>query len=129
MDYFLIKTLHIGCVVLSISLFTLRLGLQLGGVDWRHWRWLRLAPHGIDTVLLGAAIWLASQLHQYPFHDGWLTAKLLALVVYVCLGRLALRVGVSRRANLGWGVAALVTVAYIVGVALTHSPTLAGVAG
>lgn len=128
MDYFLIKDLHIGCVVSSIGLFTLRLGLQLGGVAWRRWRLLRIAPHCIDTVLLTAAIWLAGQLHQYPFHDGWLTAKFLALVAYVGFGRQALRDGAPRRAALGWGLAALASVAYIVGVALTHSPTL-GLAG
>ncbi|TDR70620.1 SirB2 family protein [Paludibacterium purpuratum] len=126
MNYFIVKDLHIACVVLSVTLFALRGGLQLAGVAWRRWRLLRIAPHVVDSVLLGAAFWLASQLHQFPFVDGWLTAKFLALVAYVLLGKQALRPDVSPRRNLGFFLAALATVAYIVGVAVTHSPRLGG---
>lgn len=64
--------------------------MQFGGIDWRRWQWLRIAPHLNDTLLLAAAIALAAMSAQYPFVQGWLTAKLLALLAYIALGRVAL---------------------------------------
>ena len=47
---------------------------------------LRYLSYTIDTVLLTAALMLATILHQYPFVHAWLTVKVLLLVVYVVLG-------------------------------------------
>ncbi len=122
MDYLAIKYVHVTCVTLSISLFVLRGALQFAGVAWRQWRVLRIAPHVIDTLLLTSAIWLAIALRQYPFVNGWLTAKVLALCAYVCLGRLALQTHADQSRRLPAFAAALLWVTYIVGVAMTHSP-------
>jgi len=124
MTYLIVKYLHVSCVTLSISLFALRGSLQLAGVDWRRWKSLRIAPHMVDTVLLGAATWLALMLHQYPFVNAWLTAKLLALLAYILLGKQALKAGQSPARAAVAGVAALFCIVYIVSVATTHSATL-----
>ncbi len=124
MDYYAVKTLHISCVVASITLFVLRGGLALSGYSWRQWSVLRWAPHLVDTVLLSSAIWLAWQLGQYPFVDAWLTAKVLALVAYIGLGSKALSLKTPARRRPYFFVAALLCVSYIVGVALTHSAVL-----
>lgn len=121
MDYYTVKTLHISCVVASISLFVLRGSLALSGYPWRRWRVLRWAPHAVDTVLLSSAVWLAWQLGQYPFVDAWLTAKVLALLAYIGLGSYALRLTTSKVKRPLYFAAALGCVSYIVGVALTHS--------
>ena len=57
---------------------------------------LRYLSYTIDTVLLTAALMLATMLHQYPFVHGWLTVKVLLLVVYVVLGSYALKRGATR---------------------------------
>jgi uncharacterized membrane protein SirB2 len=44
---------------------------------------LRYLSYSIDTVLLTAALMLATILHQYPFVHGWLTTKVLLLFCYV----------------------------------------------
>lgn len=123
LDYLFVKTVHVTCVVLSISLFALRGTLQLQSKPWRQWRLLRLAPHLVDTLLLGSALWLAWRSAQYPFEQSWLTAKLLALLLYIVLGHYALGKKTPEARRPLFFVAALLSVAYIVGVALTRSPT------
>jgi len=122
-DYSVIKTLHMSCVALSITLFVLRGTLQLQSKPWRQWRLLRVAPHGVDTVLLSSALWLAWRIGQYPFVNGWLTAKVLALLAYILLGHRVLALTTHDAQRPQFFVGALLSVAYIVGVALTHSPS------
>lgn len=124
MDYTTIRTLHFTCAGLSIALFFGRGALQLSGIDWRRWRWLRVAPHLIDTVLLGAAVTLAVMSAQYPLAQPWLTAKVLALLLYIGLGSVALQPALPRRTRALAFAAALLSVAYIVGVAITRSAAL-----
>lgn len=123
MDYALVKLLHVSCVVISISLFVLRGSLELFAQPWRHSRLLRIAPHVIDTVLLSSALWMAWRIGQYPFVDAWLTAKVLALLAYILLGMKALGTKTPAAQRPGYFCAAVLSVAYIVGVALTRSPT------
>jgi uncharacterized membrane protein SirB2 len=117
-----IRTVHITCVALSGSLFLMRGLLRIAAVPAANHRLLRITSYLIDTTLLGAAIMLALILHQYPFADAWLTTKLLLLVVYIVLGSYALK---RARTSTGRSLAlfcALLTFAYIVGVAVTHQP-------
>lgn len=122
-DYLAVKTLHLTCAVFSISLFLLRGVLQLRSKPWRRWPLLRVAPHLVDTVLLSSAVWLAWRSGQYPLQQDWLTAKVLALPAYILLGMRALGDSTPKSQRLAFFVAALLSVAYIVGVALTHSPS------
>ena len=124
MSYILVRHVHIVCAVLSITLFVTRGVMQTAGLRWRHRRWLRIAPHVIDTLLLGAAITLAWQSHQYPLSQAWLSAKVVALLLYIGLGTIALRPGASGAMQRTAFLAAVITVTYIVGVALTRSATL-----
>lgn len=117
-----ILTLHIACVALSGALFALRGVLVLAGNRIGNHTVLRWASYAIDTTLLTAALMLATMLRQYPFVHGWLTAKVLLLVVYIVLGVYALK-----RARTQWGrtvafVAALATYLAIVGIARAHHP-------
>ena len=124
MNYILVRHVHIVCAIVSITLFVVRGVMQTAGWPWRRWVWLRIAPHLIDTLLLGAAITLAWQSHQYPIAHTWLTAKVVALLLYIGLGTMALRRGVSGVLQFISFLAALAAVSYIVGVAVTRSATL-----
>lgn len=123
MNYLLVKHLHVTCVVISVCLFILRGTFELLSQPWRQWRLLRVAPHIVDTVLLGSALWMAWRIGQYPFVNGWLTAKMLALVMYILLGGRALGRNTPQVQRLPFFAAALLSVGYIVGVALTRSPS------
>jgi uncharacterized membrane protein SirB2 len=106
--------------VLSIAGFALRGALMLGESALLRARFVRIAPHVVDTALLASAAWLAWSLQQYPFVHGWLTAKVLGLLAYIVLGSIALKRGRTPRLRAVAFVAALATAGYIVSVALTH---------
>ena len=122
MLYPALKTVHIACVILSISGFTLRGILMLRESPLLATRFARVAPHVVDTLLLASALWLAALIGQYPFVQGWLTAKVLALLAYIALGSVALKRGRSKAVRATAFVLALVTAAYLVSVALTRDP-------
>lgn len=117
-----IRFTHIAAVIASGSLFFLRgLAIHLG-VQWAMAAPLRYLSYTIDTVLLTAALMLATILHQYPFVHGWLTMKVLLLVVYVVLGSFALKRGHTRTVRIACWLAALAVYAYIISVARAHHP-------
>lgn len=118
--YLPIRTVHVCSVAISIALFTLRAGLMLADSPWRQALWLRIVPHVVDTVLLTSALLLTTILHQYPFVNGWLTAKVCGLVVYVVLGSIALKRGRTRQIRLAALGGAWLSVAYVVATALHH---------
>jgi uncharacterized membrane protein SirB2 len=122
--YLLVKQIHVACVALSLAGFVLRGGLMISGSPLLHSRFVRIAPHVVDTLLLASAVWLAFMLQQYPFVEGWLTAKVIGLLAYIALGTMALKRGRSLRVRLGYFVLALCAAGYIVAVAFTRDPRL-----
>lgn len=122
LSYLALKHLHLTAVILSFALFALRGLWMLADSPQLQRRWVRIAPHLIDTVLLASAIGLTLILQQYPFVNGWLTAKVLALIAYIILGSVALKRGPTKPIRAVAGVAALATFGYIVSVALTRHP-------
>ncbi|MFB9240563.1 SirB2 family protein [Massilia antarctica] len=120
MEYLTVKHLHMSCAALSIGLFALRGVWMLRGSAQLAQRWVKVAPHLVDTVLLASALTMVVWSGQYPFVQPWLGAKVVALVVYIVLGAVALKPGRPKRVRaIAFG-AALLTVAYIVAVALTR---------
>ncbi|HEY7996070.1 MAG TPA: SirB2 family protein [Steroidobacteraceae bacterium] len=122
MDYLAVKTLHVGCAIASIAGFAARGVLMLRDSPLLERRWLKVAPHVVDTVLLASALWLTVLIGQYPFVQSWLTAKLLALVAYIVLGTVALKRGRSKAVRATAFALALAAVGYLVTVAFTRDP-------
>jgi uncharacterized membrane protein SirB2 len=119
MDYLSLKHFHMTCAALSGSLFLLRGVWMLRASAMLQQRWVRVAPHIVDTLLLASAIGLAAWSHQYPGRQPWLTAKVLALLGYIVLGSIALKRGRMKGQRSAALVAALLLFAYIVTVAIT----------
>ena len=117
-----IKAVHIAAVILSGLLFLMRGGAVQLGASWAMAAPLRYLSYTIDTVLLTAALMLATIIHQFPFVQGWLTAKVLLLVVYVVLGSFALKRGRTRAVRTSCWIAALLVYLFIFSIARAHNP-------
>lgn len=126
MIYLALKHFHVTCAVLSGSLFLLRGFWMLLDSPALQQRWVRIAPHVIDTLLLSSALIMVFWSGQYPFAQNWLTAKVIALVVYIGFGTVALKRGKTRAVRVSAFIGALLVFTYIVGVALTRQVTIVG---
>ena len=122
MTYQLLKSMHVVFVISSYTLFFLRGVWSLNSSPIIQQKWIRVVPHIVDTVLLIIALSLALTIHQFPFVDSWLTAKMIGLFLYVGLGFIALNINLNKRIRLLAWLAAQSVFAYIVLVAITHNP-------
>jgi uncharacterized membrane protein SirB2 len=120
--YLALRHAHIGCAILSVTLFIVRGGLMLAGSPLLQAHAVRILPHVIDTLLLTTALMLTTVIHQYPFSTGWLTMKVALLVLYIVLGSIAIKRGRTRGIRIAALVAALLTVGFLVSVARAHHP-------
>jgi uncharacterized membrane protein SirB2 len=120
--YHQIKWVYVAAVLTSGGLFALRGVAMFAGARWHMAAPLRYLSYTIDTVLLTAAMMLATMLHQYPFVHGWLTVKVSLLVMYVVLGSYALKRGATRVVRGLSFVAALAVYGFIISVARAHDP-------
>jgi uncharacterized membrane protein SirB2 len=126
MEYATLKSIHVATVAATYGLFVLRGMWMMLDSPLLHARVVRIVPHMIDTVLLAAGIAMAVMIRQYPLLAGWLTAKVIGLVLYVGLGTVALKRGRSRRERIAAWLAAQVVFLYIVAVAYSRSPWVFG---
>lgn len=122
--YETIKLIHVTSAAISISGFFVRGLWMLADSPRLRARWVRIAPHVVDTILLASAIYLAVTIQQYPGVNPWLTAKLVALVLYVVFGSIGLKRGRTKAIRVAAWLGALATFAYIVGVAVTRNATV-----
>lgn len=119
--YTTLKIIHVTCAILSISGFVLRGMVKLKAPHKLNKKWIKVVPHIVDATLLVSAIILVLLTMQYPGWFNWISAKLVALVIYIGLGMLTLRFGKRPGHILMAFLAALVCYTYILGVALNKS--------
>jgi len=122
MDYASLKIMHVSCVAISYVLFVLRGIWMMRESAMLRRRWVKIVPHLVDTLLLASAVALAVMSHQYPLADGWLTAKVVGLLIYIGLGTVALKRGKTRRMRVMAWLAAQAVFFYIVAVAIMRQP-------
>ena len=85
-------TLHLVCVVSTISLFVVRYWWQYTNNPKLSKRWVKVVPHVVDTLLLLSGVGLVWITHYLPFtvRGAWLTEKLFGVIIYIVLGFIAL---------------------------------------
>ena len=89
--YPMLKHLHMTLALVSLLLFLYRWSLALAGSGRLQQKWLKVLPHINDTFLLLFGVLLAVTLQMSPGQQPWLLAKLIALVIYIGLGVMALK--------------------------------------
>ena len=122
MNYFTIKLIHLSCVALSFSLFFVRGIWSLQASPMLQQRWVKIAPHIIDSGLFASALMLAIMIGATPFNSPWLLAKIVALLLYIVLGTFAIKRGKTHSIKLLSWLAAQVVFFYIVATAINHNP-------
>ena len=116
------KVAHITCALLSIAGFSIRgYWIATDNTLQRH-PVSKTLPHIIDTGLLGSAIAMLAMWQVSPFATSWLTAKIVALLVYIALGMVAMRFGKTKTIRMAAWSAAMLTVLFIVSVAFSKNP-------
>ena len=107
--YEIIKNIHVLTAIMSISGFILRGIWMMKSSVYLQNRWVKVVPHVNDTILLVSAIFLVVLSAQYPGPIAWLNAKIVALLVYIILGTVALKRGSTKTVRIiTWCLAILV---------------------
>jgi len=119
--YVILKFIHVATVFISVIGFIIRGIWMIQASPILQERWVRIAPHINDTILLLSAIALVMVTSQYPGPAMWVNAKIAALLLYIILGTVALNRGKTKRIRLISGFLALLTYAYIVMVAFSKN--------
>lgn len=92
MTYMALKHLHMTAAGLSILFFIIRAFWSVSGSSCLQNRFVRIAPHVIDTVLLVCGLALAGMLGAAA-NQPWLITKIVLLVVYIVVGSYAIKRG------------------------------------
>jgi uncharacterized membrane protein SirB2 len=116
-----VKAIHLSCVALSFTGFFIRGVWMISESTNLQRRWVKTAPHIIDTLLLVSAVILAVQMRISPLEHAWLMAKIIALLAYIGIGMVALKQGRSKQVRVSAWLLGLATFMYIVSVAFTKS--------
>lgn len=120
--YIAFKHAHMMFAVISGLFFLVRGCWMLMDSSMLQRKWVKILPHVNDTLLLICAIVLCIMLQQYPLQQSWLTVKVVALIVYILLGVIALKRGKTKAVRVVAFAAALLAFVFTFSVARTHNP-------
>jgi len=94
----MLKYLHLTLVVFVVVSFVGRVFLAELKPEMLRRKWLRIAPHFLDTLLLLSGIGLIFQGDWLSAEYAWIIAKLVALLCFIGLGAVAMR----RQGKIRW---------------------------
>ena len=117
--YLILKHAHLTFAVISLLGFFLRGYWMVMESALLQTTAAKILPHLNDTLLLGSAIALVVMTRQYPIVVGWVTLKILLLILYIVFGTFALKRGRTKEQRIKFLMASVVVVAGIFLVAVT----------
>ncbi|MAS61896.1 MAG: hypothetical protein CMQ07_12440 [Gammaproteobacteria bacterium] len=117
--YLILKHAHITFAVISFLGFSLRGYWMVMESALLQTKAAKILPHLNDTLLLGTAIALVVMTRQYPIVVGWVTLKILLLILYIVFGTFALKRGRNKALRIKSLMASVVVVPGIFLVAMT----------
>lgn len=117
-----IKLIHVICAYATGLGFLLRGLLSIAQHPVLDHPLCKRLPHIIDTCLLIAGLTMVVTLSLWPSEQPWLTAKLIALLLYIACGLLMLRWAKTTGTRVIGLISGLCVFIYIVGAAYSKSP-------
>lgn len=122
--YLLVKVIHVSTAIISILGFFVRGVWMMRSSPMLNVRWVKIAPHINDTLLLISAIVLVIITSQYPGPVAWINVKIIGVIIYIILGTIALKYGKTKRVRIIAWCLALLIYSYIVLVAISKNSLL-----
>ena len=113
-----LKHLHLLFVTLVFISFIGRIILAELNPNSLRQKWLKIAPHIIDTLLLATGIALILQGNWLTRDYGWIVSKIILLTIYIALGMLAMRTTQGRHRYIASS-AAIICLLYIAKIAVS----------
>lgn len=120
--YLIFKTIHLTCAVISITGFLFRSYLMVIDSPLLKHKAVLVIPHLIDTVFLVSGFSMAFMLNFGLFSQSWLTMKVFMLMFYLLFVGIALSRGTTKKIRIISFCLAILTFAYITGVAINKTP-------
>lgn len=120
--YMALKHTHMLCALLSFLFFLTRSTWAFQGSGLLKLKFVKIAPHVIDTFFLLSAIGLIFVTAQYPFVSLWVTVKLFGIVTYIILGVFTLKEAKNNKQRAIYFSLASITYCYIFVVARSKDP-------
>jgi uncharacterized membrane protein SirB2 len=117
MSYEALTHIHLTTIVLSVLLFVTRFGITITGYTTA--KWLNIAPHIINLLLIVSGLVLAVTLGFKPSEQPWLLSKLILLVMYIVLAVLSMKQSFTKPVRWGLAVVALLCVYAMANAAIT----------
>jgi len=122
MVWTLVKQLHVALALLTAASFAVRGYWMLARSPHLQAPAARWLPHVVDSLLFLTGIAMAVALSVSPLTQPWFAAKLVAIVVYILLGLIALKRGRTYRHRAIAFTLSLAVLAYVFAVALSRDP-------
>lgn len=119
--YLPLKHSHLGLVALSIVFFMLRGSSRLLNLEWTNQKWVKIAPHIIDSFLMLSGVLLMFAIQQFPIAQSWLTVKLMVLIAYIFFGIKTMK-STQKMQQRSYFAAAILCVMFMITIAKTHNP-------
>jgi uncharacterized membrane protein SirB2 len=115
-----LKQAHVVLAILTFVSFSTRVYWMYRGSAKLHSRAVKVIPHLIDALLLLTGLAVAVMFYGEFYRQPWLLLKLLAVVIYIITGSIALKRGNTMKIRMAavfgsWGV-----FVFIVILAWTH---------
>ncbi|CAA0100657.1 Protein YchQ [BD1-7 clade bacterium] len=119
--YMALKHSHMMLALVTFLFFLTRSTWAFQGSALLDKKFVKIAPHIIDTFLLLTAIGLVLVTGFYPFVYGWVTAKIFALVAYIVFGLFTIKMAKNNTQRAVFFTLAVVTFLYMGNVAVSKN--------
>lgn len=111
--FILAKHIHVWCVILSYALFITRILWKSSNSPRLQNRWVKIAPHAMDTTLLITGVTMAGFLQLDLLSINWFSVKMMLLVSYIVIGILAMRFATLRMPLTALATAVFLVIIYL----------------